>query len=373
MPEVLPGSYVCLAFILASWFPGWHQTLHAFFRLYTLVNTVHQKKTNTLNTTYDLLIIGAGPIGLACGLEAQEAGLSYLILEKGCLVNSLYNYPLHMTFFSTADRLEIGGIPFACIHPKPNRSEAMEYYRRVADTRQLHLHLFEEVQTMDPAGDLYRINTNKGSYLARNVVVAVGFYGKPNLLQIPGEHLPKVRHYYFDPHYYYRQKVLVIGANNSAADAALETWRKGADVTLVVRQTELGRIKYWTKPDLQNRIDAGEIKCYFSSSITDIREHDVNIQTPEGNLTIENDFVLAMTGYQPDFSFLERLGVALTPDAKRYPQYDPDTMETNLPSVFLAGVICGGMDTHVWFIENSREHATKIVAHIVHEEKSVKV
>ncbi|WP_242916880.1 YpdA family putative bacillithiol disulfide reductase [Pontibacter liquoris] len=322
---------------------------------------------------YDILIIGAGPIGLATALEAQQAGLSYLIVEKGCLVNSLYHYPLNMTFFSTADRLEIGGIPFASIHSKPNRAEAMEYYRRVADTRKLNMHLFEEVNGMEPQGDLYRISTSKGAYLARNVVVAVGFYGKPNVLHIPGEELEKVRHYYFDPHFYYRQKVVVVGANNSAADAALETWRKGAEVTLVVRQPELGSIKYWTKPDLENRIKAGEITCYFSSSLTEVREREVDIETPEGKLTLANDFVLAMTGYQPDFSFLERLGVALLPDEKCHPQYDPETMETNLPNVYLAGVICGGLDTHVWFIENSREHAVKIVQHIVHVQKAAEV
>ncbi|WP_347158526.1 YpdA family putative bacillithiol disulfide reductase [Pontibacter chitinilyticus] len=327
-----------------------------------------------MDTTYDILIIGAGPIGLACGLEAQQAGLSYLIVERGTLVNSLYHYPLNMTFFSTSDRLEIGGIPFASIHAKPNRMEAMEYYRRVADSRQLQIRLFEEVEHMEQQQeDLYSITTNKGTYRARSVVVAVGFYGKPNLLHVPGENLPKVRHYYLDPHYYYRQKVVVVGANNSAADAALETWRKGAEVTMVVRQTELGSIKYWTKPDLENRIKAGEIKCYFSSSLTEIREREVDIQTPEGKLTLENDFVLAMTGYQPDFSFLERLGIAMSPDEKRYPQYDPETMETNLPHVYLAGVICGGMDTHVWFIENSREHAVKIVQHIVHARKAERV
>ncbi|PRY14272.1 thioredoxin reductase (NADPH) [Pontibacter ummariensis] len=318
--------------------------------------------------TYDILIIGAGPIGLACGLEAQRAGLSYLIVEKGTLVNSLYNYPINMTFFSTSEKLEIGGIPFTSVHPKPNRMEAMEYYRRVADAKDLNVHLFEEVQQMDPQGDLYGINTNKGKYKARHVIIAVGFYGIPNMLHIPGEELPKVRHYYFDPHYYYRQKVVVVGANNSSADAALETWRKGADVTMVVRQQELGSIKYWTKPDLENRIKEGSIKCYFSSNLAEIREREVDVQTPEGKVTLENDFVLAMTGYQPDFGFLQKVGIYLSPDEKRYPQYDPETMETNLPNVYLAGVICGGMDTHVWFIENSREHAVKIVQHIVREQ-----
>ncbi|OKL38870.1 YpdA family putative bacillithiol disulfide reductase [Pontibacter flavimaris] len=317
-----------------------------------------------MEKTYDILIIGAGPIGLAAGLEAQREGLSYLIVERGCLVNSIYNYPLNMTFFSTSERLEIGGIPFTSLNAKPTRAEALEYYRRVADSAELNIHLFEEVQHLQPEADAYRIDTSKGSYLARKVVVALGFYGIPNLLHVPGEELPKVRHYYFDPHYYFRQKVVVVGANNSAADAALETWRKGADVTLVVRQPELGSIKYWTKPDLENRIAAGEIKAYFNTSITEIREREVDIQTPEGKVTLENDFVLAMTGYQPDFSFLEKIGIRLSQDEKRYPQYDPETMETNLPGVYLAGVVCGGMDTRVWFIENSREHAVKIVKHI---------
>ncbi|MCJ8164512.1 YpdA family putative bacillithiol disulfide reductase [Pontibacter sp. E15-1] len=315
----------------------------------------------------DILIIGAGPIGLACGLEAKRANLNYLIIDRGTLVNSLYNYPLNMTFFSTSDRLEIGGIPFVSINPKPNRMEAMEYYRRVVESQDLQVKLFEEVRHMEPEGALYRVSTSKGEYVARHVIIAVGFYGIPNQLHIPGEDLPKVRHYYLDPHYYFRQKVVVVGANNSSADAALETWRKGAEVTMVVRQPELGRIKYWTKPDLENRIKEGSIKCYFSSSLTEIREREVDIDTPEGKITIGNDFVLAMTGYQPDFSFLQKIGIKLTEDEKRYPQYDPETMETNLPNVYLAGVICGGMDTHVWFIENSREHATQIVRHISRE------
>lgn len=326
-----------------------------------------------MERAYDILIIGAGPIGLAAGLEAQKEGLSYLIVEKGCLVNSIYNYPLNMTFFSTSERLEIGGVPFTSLNAKPTRSEALEYYRRVAEKFDLNINLFEEVQQLQQQGELYHISTSKGDYKARNVVVAVGFYGIPNLLHVPGEDLPKVRHYYFDPHYYYRQKVVVVGANNSAADAALETWRKGADVTLVVRQPELGSIKYWTKPDLENRIEAGEIKAYFSSSINEVREREVDIETPEGMVTLANDFVLAMTGYQPDFSFLQRMGVKLSEDEKRYPHYDPETMETNLPNVYLAGVICGGMDTHVWFIENSREHAVKIVQHIKQEQQAERV
>jgi thioredoxin reductase (NADPH) len=318
-----------------------------------------------LDNILDIFIVGAGPIGLACGLEAQRAGFSYLIADKGCLVNSLFNYPLNMTFFSTSDRLEIGNIPFTCIHAKPNRPEALEYYRRVADTEKVNIRLFEEVTGVMAEGDIYRVQTTKGQYLARHVVVAIGFYDLPNTLQVPGEELLKVKHYYFDPHYYYNQKVLVIGANNSAADVALETWRKGAEVTLVVREPALGRIKYWTKPDLENRIHEGAIKAYFESRVVAIREKEVDLLTPEGPITLANDYVLAMTGYQPNFGFLEKIGICLSDDDKKHPQYDPETMETNLPGIFLAGVICGGMDTHIWFIENSREHATRIMRHLV--------
>ncbi|MBK0403187.1 YpdA family putative bacillithiol disulfide reductase [Adhaeribacter sp. BT258] len=314
----------------------------------------------------DILIIGAGPIGLACGLEAKKAGLSYLIVDKGCLVNSLYNYPLNMTFFSTADRLEIGGIPFTSITAKPGRAEALEYYRRVADSQNLNLALFEEVKTVgETAEKVYRVETSKATYFAKHVIIAIGFYDVPNLLNVPGEELPKVRHYYFDPHYYFRQKVLVVGANNSSADVALETWRKGAEVTMVIRESELGRIKYWTKPDLENRIKEGCIRAYFNSHITGIREKEVDIQTPAGKVTIQNDYVMAMTGYQPDFSFLEKIGIQLSEDGRKHPVYNTETQETNLPNVFLAGVICGGLDTHIWFIENSRVHAEQIVKHIL--------
>lgn len=309
----------------------------------------------------DIFIIGAGPIGLACGLEAQEAGFSYLIVDKGCLVNSLYHYPLNMTFFSTSEKLEIGGVPFVSTQAKPTRSEALEYYRRVADSKNLHLNLFEEVFSVVEERGKYTIHTSRQTYQARHVIVAIGFYDIPNLLQVPGESLAKVKHYYFDPHFYYKQKVLVVGANNSSADVALETWRKGADVTMVIREAELGRIKYWTKPDLENRIKEGSIRTYFQSHITHISEKEVIIQTPEGTLTILNDYVLAMTGYQPNFSFLHKLGLELSPDSKKYPFYNLDTMETNLPNIYLAGVICGGMDTHIWFIENSRVHAGQII------------
>jgi thioredoxin reductase (NADPH) len=321
-----------------------------------------------LDTIVDVLIIGAGPIGLACGLEAQRAGLSHLILEKGCLVNSLYKYPLNMTFFSTSDKLEIGDIPFTSIQAKPNRPEALEYYRRVADSQHLNIKLFEEVAHIALQTENYCIHTDKNTYTARHVIVAIGFYDIPNLLNVPGEDLPKVRHYYFDPHFYYKQKVLVIGANNSAADVALETWRKGAEVTLVVKDPELGRIKYWTKPDLENRLAEGSITGYFSARVTAIREKEVDIVTPTGTVTVANDYVMAMTGYQPNFNFLQKVGIQLA-DERKHPVYNPETMETNLPGVYLAGVICGGLDTHIWFIENSRIHAQQIIRHIQEKNK----
>lgn len=318
----------------------------------------------------DILIVGGGPIGLACGLEAKKAGLSYLIVEKGCLVNSLYNYPLHMTFFSTADRLEIGGYPFPSIHPKPNRMEALEYYRRVADIGDLQINLFEEVTAVTRTGEeFFEISTSKSKYHAKHVIIATGFYDIPNMLGIPGEELPKVMHYYYDPHFYYKQKLVVVGANNSAADVALETWRRGAEVTMVIRASELQSIKYWVKPDLQNRIDEGSIKAYFNSELTAVRPNEVDIRTLDGQVTLPNDYVMAMTGYQPNFAFLEKIGIELSDDALLHPSHNPETMETNVPNLYLAGVVCGGMDTRVWFIENSREHAVKIVKHILEKEK----
>jgi thioredoxin reductase (NADPH) len=314
---------------------------------------------------YDILIIGAGPIGLSCGLAAQKAGLKYLILEKGCLTNSLYNYPLYMTFFSTSDKLEIGGVPFVSISAKPIRPEALEYYRRVSISNHLHINLFETVEAITPSSAGYTVTTAKTSYAGKHVIIATGFYDIPNKLNIPGEDLPKVNHYYKDPHFYAMQKVLVIGANNSSVDAALETYRKGAQVTMVIREDGIGkRVKYWVKPDIENRILEGSIKSYTHSVVKAIREHEVDILTPDGMVTIENDFVLALTGYQPNFSFLEKAGIRLSDDAKKHPAYNPDTMETNMPGIYLAGVVCGGMDTHVWFIENSRDHADKIIADI---------
>ena len=318
--------------------------------------------------TYNLLIIGGGPIGLACGLEAQKAGLNYIILEKGTLVHSIYRYPVNMTFFSTSERLEIGGIPFVSNNAKPTRAEALEYYRRVAESRQLNLHLFESVQDVVQNNAGFQVLTNKASYQSRNLILATGFYDAPVKLGIEGEDLPKVTHYYHEPHSYYRQKVVVVGANNSAVDAALETWRKGAEVTMIVRGEEIGeRVKYWARPDIVNRIKEGSIRAFFNAELRAIRPLEVDIQTPEGITTIANDFVIAATGYQPNFDLLRKLGVSLSDDGNFYPTYNPDTQETNVKGLYLAGVVCGGMDTHVWFIENSRVHAERIVTHLANK------
>ncbi|HEX5653728.1 MAG TPA: YpdA family putative bacillithiol disulfide reductase [Chitinophagaceae bacterium] len=314
---------------------------------------------------YTIIIIGGGPIGLACGLEAKKAGLDYLILEKGSLVNSLYNYPVNMTFFSTSERLEIGDIPFVSNNAKPLRGEALEYYRRVTIANKLRIHLFEKVEKAEASKSgkqTFEITTSKSNYTADHIIIATGFYDIPFLLNVPGEELPKVTHYYKDPHFYAFQKVLVTGANNSAVDAALETWRKGAEVTMVIRGETIGeRVKYWVRPDIVNRINEGSIRAYFNSSIREIHEKEVIIETPEGMIRIPNDWVIAATGYQPNLEFLKSLGIRLSEDEIRKPSYDEDTHESNVPGIFLAGVICGGMNTHRLFIENSREHAQKII------------
>ena len=314
---------------------------------------------------YDVVIIGGGPIGLACGIEAKKAGLSYVIFEKGPLVNSIYNYPVNMTFFSTSERLEIGGIPFVSNNAKPTRNEAMEYYRRVAISGGLHIKLFEEVKQVSKGSNLFTIHTVKATYTAGNVIVCTGFYDIPYLLNVPGENLPKVKHYYDDPHYYAFQKVLVVGAANSAVDAALETWRKGARVTMVIKAESISdRVKYWVKPDIENRIKEGSINAYFSSTLAAIRLNEVDISTPDGIVTVANDWVLAMTGYQPNLSFLRKMGIDLSADEVCKPTYSEETFETNVEGIYLAGVICGGMNTHRLFIENSRVHAEQIVKHI---------
>lgn len=314
---------------------------------------------------FDMVIVGGGPIGIACGLEAKKKGLSYLILEKGCIVNSLYNYPMNMQFFSSSEKLEIDHIPFISIEVKPKRNEALEYYRRIVSSNNLNIRLFEKVDGIEKSGDIFKITTEKDGYMAQNIVLATGFYDLPNTLDIPGEELGKVFHYYRDPHFFSQQKVAVIGASNSAIDAALECYRKGADVTLIIRGAEVGtRVKYWVRPDIINRIAEGSIKAYYHTTVTKITEDEIHITSPEGTESLENDYVLALTGYKPNFDFLEKMGVHLSEDQKRIPHYDPTSMETNIPGVYLAGVICGGMETHKWFIENSRIHAPMIIDHI---------
>lgn len=311
----------------------------------------------------DLIIIGAGPIGLACGISAQEKGLNYLVLEKGTLVNSLFKYPLNMTFFSTSDRLEIANIPFISQQPKPTRAEALEYYRRVASSKNLNINLYEEINSVEKSINGFNVITSKGKYLTKSLIVATGFYDFPYLLDIDGENLKKVRHYYSEPHPYFGMNLAIIGSANSAVDAALETYRKGAkSVTMIIREKEIGEnVKYWARPDIINRIKEGSIKAYFNSSVTKITEQTISIKSPEKEFSITNDFVLAMTGYQPNFKLLEDLGVDFKSDKYKTPIYNEATMESNVPGVYLAGVVCGGLKTNKWFIENSREHAPKII------------
>jgi thioredoxin reductase (NADPH) len=315
-----------------------------------------------VSKTVDLLIIGAGPIGLACAIEAKKAGFSYQILEKGCLVNSLYHYPNNMMFFSTSERLEIGDVPFISHSPKPNRAEALEYYRRVCTSWDLNVNLYEEVTSIKKHNSLFNVITSKDTYSSKAIVLALGFYDLPYLLNVPGEELPKVKHYYDEPHPYFRQKIVVVGAANSAVDVALETWRKGAEVTMVVRESGIkDNVKYWVKPDMENRIKEGTIKSYFNSTITKITPTTVEIVTPDGEVVIENDFVLAMTGYQPPFKFMKACGILFHDDADHTPMYNEETMESTVPNLYLAGVVCGGLRTGKWFIENSRIHARHII------------
>ncbi len=313
---------------------------------------------------YDMLIVGGGPIGIACGIEASKQGLSYVIIEKGTIVNSLFNYPVNMQFFSSSDLLEIDAVPFITNEAKPRRNDALEYYRRIVADKQLNIHLFEKVLSINKNQD-FSVQTTKNQYLAKNIVLATGFYDIPKRLGVPGENLQKVSHYYKDPHYYSQQRLLVVGASNSAVDAALECWQKGAVVHMVIRGAEIGkRVKYWVRPNIENRIKEGSIKAYFNSEVREIKEDKVIIQTPNKIVELHNDFILALTGYQPDFIFLENLGVAISNDEKRLPKYNSTTMETNVPGLYLAGVICGGMETHKWFIENSRQHAGIIAKNI---------
>ena len=314
---------------------------------------------------FDVCIIGAGPIGICCAIEAKKNNLSYVIIDRGCLVNSLYNYPKNMTFFSTSDKLEIGDVPFISHNSKPTKSEALEYYRRVVSSWDLTVNLYEEVTDIIKE-DKFMIKTSKANYSANKVIISTGFYDIPYKLGVPGEDLDKVKHYYDEPHPYFGMRVAVVGAANSAVDVALETYRKGAkEVTMIIREPSLSdSVKYWVKPDVEDRIEEGSIKSFFNSNITKIENDKIYVSTPEGQKILENDFVLAMTGYQPDFSFLSKLGIKLGDDEYKTPVHNPDTMETNIEGIYLAGVICGGLKTNKWFIENSRDHASIIFSNL---------
>lgn len=313
----------------------------------------------------DVLIVGAGPVGLACAIEAGRAGLAARVIDKGTLVNSIVGYPARMEFFSTPELIEIGEYPFPVPRYKPTREDGIEYYRGVAAREALDVRLYERVlEVRGPRGD-FTVVTDKGEHAARTVVIAIGFFDRPNLMGVPGEDLPKVTHYYREPYAYVRQRVAVIGAKNSAAKAALDCYRHGADVTLIVRRSALSdSIKYWIRPDLENRIKEGSIRPYFDTSVEEIRDGSLRLRTPEGQLEIPNDWVLAMTGYHPDYTFLENLGITFADDWCRTPIFDATTFETARSGVYLAGTVCGGYQTNRWFIENGRFHARQIAAHV---------
>jgi thioredoxin reductase (NADPH) len=325
------------------------------------------KSGGSAETPFDLLVIGAGPTGLACAIEAQKIGLRVVLVDKGCVCNSLFHYPAHMTFFTTSELLEIGGIPFPSPNAKPTRSEALEYYRQVADFYRLDVRQYHRVERVTGADGNFTVHTvdrfgRVGALHARKLVIAIGYYDLPNLMGVPGEDLSKVHHYYNDPHPYYDLDVAVIGAKNSAAIAALELWRHGARVTLIHRGPEIHRhVKYWIKPDIENRIKHGEIKAYFDSRVVEITADAIVVDTPEGRLALHNDFVFALTGYHPDFEFLERLGVTCT-GVDRLPVCHKETLESNIPGIYLAGVIVAGSRTNEIFIENGRFHGRQIAA-----------
>ena len=315
----------------------------------------------------DLLVIGAGPTGLACAIEAQRAGFTALLVDKGCLCNSLFHYPAHMTFFTTPELLEIGNMPFSSPNQKPNRNEALEYYRKVAEHYKLDVRQYETVERVVGNNGNFTVHTMDRfgrmlQHRARKLVIATGYYDLPNYLGIAGEDLSKVKHYYHEPHPFYGLDVLVIGGKNSAAIAALDLWRHGAKVTLVHRGPHMLRhVKYWILPDINNRVKNGEIKAYFDSNVTNIAEDDVTLSTPEGPVTLANDFVFALTGYHPDYEFLAGLGVGCD-GPNRQPTYNPTTLESNVAGIYLAGVILAGERTNEIFIENGRFHGLQIAA-----------
>lgn len=313
----------------------------------------------------DVLIVGAGPVGLACGIEAIRSQLSFLILEKGCLTNSIFYCPKNVRFFSTPELLEIGDIPFVIAEEKPTRQEILNYYRRVSDHYNLPIHFEERVEEITPHDGFFQIFSTKGKYQARRVVLATGFYDNPTLLNIPGETLSKVSHYYTEPFPFYRRKVAVIGGKNSAAETALDLYRHGAEVTLIHRGAEIGQsVKYWIRPDILNRITDGSIKALFNTIVTRITEEAVFIKNGTGTeQRLENDFVFALTGYHPDFDFMRRAGIEID-DANRSAKYNPETFETNVPGLYIAGVAAASKHGQNIFIENGREHVKKIVRHI---------
>lgn len=315
---------------------------------------------------HDVIIIGAGPVGLAAGIEAKRAGLRAILIDKGTIVNSLVGYPTQMEFFSTPDLLEIGGYPFSCLGYKPTREEAIEYYRKVAEREELDIRLYEAVERLEGEDGDFVVHTNKGTHRSRKVVVSTGFFDVPNWMNVPGEDLPKVQHYFKEPYPYSGQRVIVVGAKNSAAKAALLCARHGAEVTMVVRGEEISpSVKYWLRPDLLNRIEEGRIRAYYRSTVQEITEDSVRILTPDGEAELANDWVLALTGYQPNYPLLEALGIEFADDDARTPIFNEDTFETSRRGVYLAGTVCGGLNTSRWFIENGRHHAAVIMQHAV--------
>jgi thioredoxin reductase (NADPH) len=317
-------------------------------------------------TTYDMICIGAGPTGLACAMEAKRAGMRPLIIDKGCLCNSIYNYPVNMVFFTTPELLEIGDLPMVCSGEKPTRTDALKYYRKGAEHYELELRLFEKVLSVDGHDDAFTVVTETDSgaqdrYQTKKVVVATGYYDLPNEMGVPGEHAPHVNHYYTEPYRYWGQDVAVIGGKNSSVEAALDLWRNGVRVTLLVRKAELGgSIKYWVRPDIENRIKAKQIHAIFNAHVKEIRRDGVLIENGQGGRLIEAKQVFALTGYHPDYEFIEALGVKLDPVSRR-PELNLDTLESNVKGVYLAGVVVAGKHTSEIFIENGRFHGKQIV------------
>jgi len=325
--------------------------------------------------SFDVIVIGAGPTGLACGIDAKRAGFSVTNIDKGCLVNSLYNYPSNMTFFTTPELLEIGDIPFASPNQKPSRQEALEYYRKVAEHYRLDIRQYEPVESIEGSDGSFLVHSvdrhgRNCTYQTRKLILATGYYDRPNLMNVPGEDLPKVLHYYREPHPFFNLDVLVIGGKNSAAIAALELWRHGARVTLVHRRDGISSsVKYWIKPDIENRIKAGQVKAYFNSTVQEIAADHVVLNTPDGEVTLANDWVFALTGYHPDFEFICNLGCRLRGDDDRKPVVNSKTLESSVPGIYLAGVIVAGMRTNEIFIENGRFHGRAIAADLVEKMK----